>query len=101
MAVNGYEISGFPSFPGLRTYRGITGPAVAGQHEQEFVMVYLWRYADEAGVVAEGPAVEFGSQEAAESWLTETYNDLLDEGITAVSLFNDQQAVYGPMALAE
>jgi hypothetical protein len=64
-------------------------------------MVYLWRYADEAGVVAEGPAVSFESQEEAESWLSESYTDLLDEGISAVSLFNDLQAVYGPMALAE
>ena len=64
-------------------------------------MVYLWRYADEAGVVADGPAVSFQSQEEAESWLSESYADLLDEGISAVSLFNDQQAVYGPMALAE
>jgi hypothetical protein len=64
-------------------------------------MVYLWRYADEAGVVADGPAVEFGSQEAAESWLGEKYVELLDEGIAAVSLFNDLQAVYGPMALTE
>jgi len=63
-------------------------------------MVYLWRYADEAGVVADGPAVEFGSQEAAEAWLAEKYAELLDEGISAVSLFNDLQAVYGPMALA-
>ncbi len=64
-------------------------------------MVYLWRYADEAGVVAEGPAVSFESQEEAESWLSESYAELLDEGISAVSLFNDLQAVYGPMALAE
>jgi hypothetical protein len=64
-------------------------------------MVYLWRYADEAGVVADGPAVSFESQEEAESWLSESYADLLDEGISAVSLFNDLQAVYGPMALAE
>ena len=64
-------------------------------------MVYLWRYADEAGVVADGPAVSFESQEEAESWLSEKYADLLDEGISAVSLFNDLQAVYGPMALAE
>ncbi len=64
-------------------------------------MVYLWRYADEAGVVADGPAVSFESQEEAESWLSEKYPDLLDEGISAVSLFNDLQAVYGPMALAE
>ena len=64
-------------------------------------MVYLWRYADEAGVVADGPAVSFESQDEAESWLSESYADLLDEGIAAVSLFNDLQAVYGPMALAE
>jgi len=64
-------------------------------------MVYLWRYADEAGVVADGPSVSFGSQEEAESWLRDSYPDLLDEGIAAVSLFNDLQAVYGPMALAE
>jgi hypothetical protein len=64
-------------------------------------MVYLWRYANEAGVVADGPAIEFGSQEEAESWLSECYDDLLEDGICAVSLFNDLQAVYGPMALAE
>lgn len=64
-------------------------------------MVYLWRYADEAGVVADGPAVSFESQEEAESWLSDSFGDLLDDGISAVSLFNDLQAVYGPMALAE
>lgn len=63
-------------------------------------MVYLWRYADEAGVVADGPMVEFASQEAAETWLAEVYSDLLDDGISAVSLFNDRQAVYGPMSLS-
>jgi len=63
-------------------------------------MVYLWRYADEAGVVADGPRMEFASQEAAEIWLGEVYADLLDDGITAVSLFNDRQAVYGPMSLS-
>jgi hypothetical protein len=63
-------------------------------------MVYLWRYADEAGVVADGPRMEFASQEAAETWLGEVYADLLDDGITAVSLFNDRQAVYGPMSLS-
>jgi len=45
--------------------------------------------------------VSFESQEEAESWLSESYADLLDDGISAVSLFNDLQAVYGPMALSE
>jgi hypothetical protein len=64
-------------------------------------MVYLWRYADEAGVVADGPAISFGSQEEAETWLGETWPDLLAGGIAEVSLFNDRQAVYGPMSLAD
>lgn len=64
-------------------------------------MVYLWRYANEAGVVADGPAVSFESQEAAEAWLSDSYPDLLEDGISAVSLFNDEQALYGPMALTE
>lgn len=63
-------------------------------------MVYLWRYADAAGVVTDGPAVAFDSQEAAEEWLTDAYDGLMDEGIAEVSLFNDHSAVYGPMALA-
>lgn len=63
-------------------------------------MVYLWRYADEAGVVTEGPAIAFDSQEAAEEWLTDSSAELLDNGVAEVSLFNDHSAVYGPMALA-
>ena len=45
--------------------------------------------------------MSFESQEAAEAWFSETYPELLDEGIAAVSLFDDEQALYGPMALAE
>lgn len=63
-------------------------------------MVYQWRYADEAGVVTDGPAIAFDSQEAAEEWLSDAYAGLLDDGIAEVSLFNDHSAVYGPMALA-
>src|SRR5664279_994865 len=84
-----------PDRPG---YRRKIGPPATGRAGQECEMVYLWRYADEAGVVADGPAVSFGSQEAAESWLSERYVDLLDDGIAAVSLFNDLQAVYGPVS---
>ena len=101
MTVNGYEspyVTATTSLPALPSkYR----PKADGKSGQECEMVYLWRYADEAGVVADGPAVSFGSQEEAESWLSESYGDLLDEGISAVSLFNDLQAVYGPMELAE
>jgi hypothetical protein len=51
--------------------------------------------------VADGPAVTFESQEGAETWLSESYPELLEIGITAVSLFDDNQVVYGPMSLAE
>lgn len=61
--------------------------------------MYQWRYQDEAGVVADGPAVTFESQEGAENWLAENYPGLLALDITAVSLFDDHQAVYGPMPL--
>ena len=61
--------------------------------------MYQWRYQDEAGVVTDGPAVTFESQEGAENWLAENYPGLLALDITAVSLFDDHQAVYGPMPL--
>lgn len=63
-------------------------------------MVFQWRYADEAGVVTDGPAIAFDSQEAAEEWLTDSFAELMDTGVAEVSLFNDHSAVYGPMALA-
>ncbi len=42
---------------------------------------------------------EFPTQGDAESWLGEAYPDLLDSGVTAVSLFEDARFVYGPMGL--
>lgn len=38
-------------------------------------------------------------QAAAESWLTGAYLDLLDAGVTAVSLYEEDRLVYGPMSL--
>lgn len=38
-------------------------------------------------------------QSAAEAWLTEAYSDLLDAGVTAVSLLEEDRLVYGPMSL--
>ena len=95
MTVNGYETPDVPAAAARSGYRRMTGLRMTGSAGQEYEMMYLWRYA------ADGPAMAFGSQEAAESWLSESYADLLDEGIAAVSLFNDLQAVYGPMALSE
>ena len=41
----------------------------------------------------------FPSQGEAESWLGETYPDLLVSGVHAVSLYEGDRRVYGPMSL--
>ena len=41
----------------------------------------------------------FPSQGEAESWLGETYPDLLAAGTRAVSLYDGDRLVYGPMSL--
>ncbi len=41
----------------------------------------------------------FPSQGEAESWLGETYPDLLTSGVRAVSLYEGDRRVYGPMSL--
>ena len=38
-------------------------------------------------------------QADAEAWLTGAYPDLLDVGVTAVSLYEEDRLVYGPMSL--
>ena len=59
-----------------------------------------WRW------VADGrpqPAPEldrrFATQGEAESWLGEFYPDLVDGGVKAVSLYEADRRVYGPMSL--
>ena len=41
----------------------------------------------------------FPTQGEAESWLGETYPDLLESGVLAVSLYEGDRRVYGPMSL--
>lgn len=60
---------------------------------------YEWRYADEAGVTADGPNIAFESQESAEQWLSENHQQLSAEGVSAVSLFDGTSIIYGPMPL--
>lgn len=60
---------------------------------------YEWLYSTEAGVAADGPAVAFASQESAEGWLSEHFQELLDSGVAAVSLSDGSRVLYGPMPL--
>lgn len=41
----------------------------------------------------------FPSQGEAESWLGEVYPDLVTQGVRAVSLYEADRMVYGPMRL--
>lgn len=41
----------------------------------------------------------FPSQADAESWVGEAYQQLLDEGVDQVTLFEEERKVYGPMSL--
>jgi hypothetical protein len=46
------------------------------------------------------PARGFVSQADAESWLGLVWRDLADQGVQAVSLYEEQRLVYGPMSLS-
>lgn len=66
-------------------------------------MGYRWQPA--AGIFAAsdleaaGLAQHFTSQAAAEEWLTLFFEDLLEQGVTEVSLYEEDRLIYGPMSL--
>jgi hypothetical protein len=65
-------------------------------------MSWVWRYVDADGEPLAGgapPAPSFGAQGDAETWLGETWRELADAGVTAVTLLEDGREVYGPMSL--
>ena len=64
---------------------------------------WWWRLEDGAGTEVEvaGDLAEqrFASQADAESWVGEIWSDLAAEGVDAVTLFEGERQVYGPMSL--
>jgi len=63
-------------------------------------MSWTWRYEDAGGAELPGPASEaFPSKSDAESWLGETWRDLLDSGVQQVTLLEEGRIEYGPMPL--
>jgi len=42
---------------------------------------------------------EFPTQSDAESWVGEVWQDLLEDGVDGVTLFEGDRRVYGPMSL--
>ena len=65
-------------------------------------MGWTWRYEDTAGSVLDSdelPRPSFPTQADAESWIGETWQELLTDGVAGVVLLEDGTEVYGPMSL--
>lgn len=66
-------------------------------------MAWTWRFEKADGSETEPPEApgEFSTQGDAESWIGETWRDLLAAGVEQAVLTEDGTAVYGPMKLTE
>lgn len=64
-------------------------------------MALEWHWVPDRKPGPDAPSLaeRFPSQGEAETWLGETYPDLLAGGVTAVSLHQGDRRVYGPMSL--
>ena len=68
-------------------------------------MTWSWRFVKNDGSNADpgGPLTAAGegfpSQSDAETWVGEVWRDLLDSGVDAVVLYEEERLVYGPMSL--
>jgi hypothetical protein len=64
---------------------------------------WWWRLEDVTGAEVEVSSVyagrRFASQADAESWVGEIWAGLAEEGVDAVTLFEQERSVYGPMSL--
>lgn len=52
-----------------------------------------------ADLARDGLVQEFADQGAAEEWLSTFFDDLAEAGVAAVSLYEGDRLVYGPMSL--
>ncbi|GAA3426627.1 hypothetical protein ACWDTT_24770 [Streptosporangium sandarakinum] len=65
-------------------------------------MAWYWRYEDANGdpvTVEAVPSEAFTSQADAESWLGETWRELLEAGVESVSLLEGDRVEYARMSL--
>ena len=64
---------------------------------------WWWRLEDASGqevpVVEEYAGQRFPSKADAETWVGEVWADLASFGVDAVTLFEEEREVYGPMSL--
>lgn len=66
-------------------------------------MSYFWRPTAGSYLASDlddaGLSQSFDGQEEAEQWLTLFFDDLLEQGVTEVCLYEEDRLVYGPMSL--
>ena len=63
-------------------------------------MSWTWRYErSDGGAVDSTGSQSFPTQSDAETWIGESWRELLDAGIDQVSLLEEERVVYGPMSL--
>lgn len=58
---------------------------------------WTWAYDDDPA----GGSPVFPTQAEAEAWLAESWQDLTDDGVRAVTLRAGEFVVYGPMSLSQ
>lgn len=65
------------------------------------IVPWWWQSLDVDGRVLETTEgrQEFPTRSDAESWVGEFWADLADQGVAAVTLFEGDREVYGPMSL--
>lgn len=64
--------------------------------------LWTWRYERADGSVVSDESLarsEFGNQADAETWIGETWRELLAAGVDQVTLLEGERVVYGPMSL--
>ena len=61
-------------------------------------MSWTWQLEDAAGASV-GTSETFDSRSDAESWVGESFGDLIERGVDQVRLFDGDTEIYGPMSL--
>lgn len=62
-------------------------------------MTWSWRFETNRGEIVSRESSRFPTQAEAEAWIGESWQELLDAGVDAVSLLEGDRVVYGPMSL--
>jgi hypothetical protein len=61
-------------------------------------MSWTWALENSAGE-STGTSEPFDSRSDAESWVGESFPDLVEQGVDQVRLFDGDKEIYGPMSL--